>query len=109
MKIVNRLYFKLVFLNILFCLESFVVCKNFALPEGYQLNLTNPLLHNTNFDWNSLEGINRYVIPFMCCGDLSAFDSDKGDMLKVRTKNYSLKNTGCKEKFETIFSNPVYL
>lgn len=61
------------------------MCKNFALPDGYQLNLINPLLHNTNFDWNSLDGINRFVVPFMCCGDLSAFDSDKGDALKVGT------------------------
>lgn len=64
--------------------ESFVVCRNFELPEGYQLNLINPLLHNTNFDWDNLEGINRFVVPFMCCGDLSAFDSDKGDMLKFK-------------------------
>lgn len=67
----------------IFVSESFVVCKNFELPEGYQLNLINPLLHNTHFDWNNLEGINRYIIPFMCCGDLSAFDSDKGDVLHV--------------------------
>ncbi len=66
-----------------FLSESFVVCKNFELPEGYQPNLINPLLHNTNFDWRSLKGSNRFVVPFMCCGDLSAFDSDKGDVLKV--------------------------
>lgn len=73
------------------------MCKNFELPEGYQLNLINPLLHNTNFDWDNLEGINRFVVPFMCCGDLSAFDSDKGDVLKVKLFFYF------------IFSKKLYL
>lgn len=67
--------------------ESFVVCRNFALPENYEPNLLNPILHNTKFDWNNLKGTNRYIVPFMCCGDLSAFDSDKGDLLKVLSKS----------------------
>ena len=28
-------------------------------------------------DFESLEGINRVVVPFMACGDLSGFDADK--------------------------------
>ncbi|XP_065208776.1 tRNA (cytidine(32)/guanosine(34)-2'-O)-methyltransferase-like [Planococcus citri] len=64
-------------------MESFVVCRDFALPENYEPNLLNPILHNTKFEWDSLKGTNRYIIPFMCCGDLSAFDSDKGDLLKL--------------------------
>ena len=67
----------------LFISESFILCRNFELPDGYKPNLLNPLLHNTNFDWSNLESINRYIVPFISCGDLSAFDSDKGYSLKV--------------------------
>ena len=28
-------------------------------------------------DFNELEGINRVLVPFLACGDLSAFDSDR--------------------------------
>lgn len=28
-------------------------------------------------DFNELEGINRVIVPFLACGDLSAFDSDR--------------------------------
>lgn len=27
-------------------------------------------------DFNSLTGVNRCIVPFIACGDLSAFDSD---------------------------------
>ena len=34
--------------------------------------------HNLRYDevFNSLNGINRVIVPFLACGDLSAFDSD---------------------------------
>lgn len=28
-------------------------------------------------DFNQLEGPNRVIVPFLACGDLSAFDSDR--------------------------------
>jgi len=58
--------------------ESFLLCRDFKLPQGYKPSLENPLLHNTSCDWSKLEGVNRYVVPFVTCGDLSAFDSDRG-------------------------------
>lgn len=45
--------------------------------------MTNPLLDNTNCDWSELEGINRVIIPFIACGDLSGFDADTSYSLEV--------------------------
>ena len=34
-------------------------------------------------DFNSLEGVNRVIVPFLACGDLSAYDSDRTYPLQV--------------------------
>ncbi|KAF6023329.1 FTSJ1 [Bugula neritina] len=58
--------------------EAFVVCLEYSPPEGYIPNMSNPLLdHHYDLDFNQLEGVNRVVVPFIACGDLSAYDSDK--------------------------------
>ena len=33
---------------------------------------------------NNLEGPNRVIVPFLACGDLSGFDSDKTYPLRVK-------------------------
>ncbi|XP_057692846.1 putative tRNA (cytidine(32)/guanosine(34)-2'-O)-methyltransferase isoform X3 [Corythoichthys intestinalis] len=59
-------------------IEAFVVCQNYHPPEGYVPNMSNPLLdHSYDVDFNQLEGPNRIIVPFLACGDLSAFDSDR--------------------------------
>ncbi|TRY97928.1 hypothetical protein DNTS_034149 [Danionella cerebrum] len=59
-------------------IEAFVVCQNYTPPEGYIPNMSNPLLdHSYDVDFNQLEGPNRIIVPFLACGDLSAFDSDR--------------------------------
>ncbi|KAK6187944.1 hypothetical protein SNE40_005861 [Patella caerulea] len=59
-------------------IEAFVVCENYSPPKGYTPNMSNPLLdHHYDVDFNSLEGPNRIIVPFLACGDLSGFDSDK--------------------------------
>ncbi|KAF3843908.1 hypothetical protein F7725_015956 [Dissostichus mawsoni] len=59
-------------------IEAFVVCQNYSPPEGYVPNMSNPLLdHAYDVDFNQLEGPNRVIVPFLACGDLSAFDSDR--------------------------------
>lgn len=59
-------------------IESFVVCQNYAPPKGYIPNMSNPLLdHSYDANFNNLEGPNRVIVPFLACGDLSAYDSDK--------------------------------
>ena len=44
------------------------------------------LLFFTDADFNSLEGPNRIIVPFLACGDLSAYDSDRNYPLEVRIK-----------------------
>ena len=34
-------------------------------------------------DFNQLEGPNRVIVPFLACGDLSAYDSDRTYSLNV--------------------------
>merc|ERR1711944_388860 len=58
-------------------IESFVVCQGYDPPPGYQPTMINPLLDHTYTDFNSLTGVNRIIVPFLACGDLSAYDSDK--------------------------------
>uniref|UniRef100_A0A3B5L8Y2 Putative tRNA (cytidine(32)/guanosine(34)-2'-O)-methyltransferase n=1 Tax=Xiphophorus couchianus TaxID=32473 RepID=A0A3B5L8Y2_9TELE len=59
-------------------IEAFVVCQNYSPPEGYIPNMSNPLLDQSyDVDFNQLEGPNRVIVPFLACGDLSAFDSDR--------------------------------
>lgn len=38
---------------------------------------------SVDLDFNQLEGVNRVVVPFIACGDLSAYDSDKTYPLQV--------------------------
>ncbi|XP_072388057.1 tRNA (cytidine(32)/guanosine(34)-2'-O)-methyltransferase-like [Diabrotica undecimpunctata] len=57
-------------------IESFVVCRNYSPPEGFDPKLMTPYLDVSHRDFNSLTGVNRVIIPFVVCGDVSAFDSD---------------------------------
>ncbi|XP_066436024.1 tRNA (cytidine(32)/guanosine(34)-2'-O)-methyltransferase [Eleutherodactylus coqui] len=67
-------------------IEAFVVCQGYNPPEGYTPNMSNPLLdHRYDVDFNQLEGPNRVIVPFLACGDLSAYDSDKTYPLQLDT------------------------
>ena len=58
-------------------IEAFVVCQNYTPPPGYVPTMANPLLdHQYDQDFNALTGVNRVVVPFLACGDLSAYDAD---------------------------------
>ncbi|VDN24188.1 unnamed protein product [Gongylonema pulchrum] len=58
--------------------EAFVVCKEFCLPEGYTPTMKNPMLApDYDAEVNSLTGPNRILVPFLACGDLSGWDSDR--------------------------------
>ncbi|KHN74719.1 Putative tRNA (cytidine(32)/guanosine(34)-2'-O)-methyltransferase [Toxocara canis] len=58
--------------------EAFVVCKRFHLPPGYTPTMENPMFA-PDYDEtvNSLQGANRVLVPFVACGDLSGWDSDR--------------------------------
>ncbi|CAL4076311.1 unnamed protein product, partial [Meganyctiphanes norvegica] len=65
-------------------LESFVVCREYQPPQGYIPTMVNPLLDlSYEASWQELEGINRVIVPFIACGDLSAYDSDKTYPLQI--------------------------
>ncbi|XP_076812382.1 tRNA (cytidine(32)/guanosine(34)-2'-O)-methyltransferase-like [Clavelina lepadiformis] len=65
-------------------IEAFMVCESYNPPDGYVPNMCNPLL-DMNYDeaFNQMEGPNRYIVPFLACGDLSAYDSDKTYKLQL--------------------------
>ena len=86
-------------------LEAFVVCEGFALPEGYVIDTNHPFgpdiprvkssqaTHEGDFNEGQRRSIrddgvtvvefqpdevnnNRWIAPFVACGDLSAWDAD---------------------------------
>lgn len=67
-------------------IESFIVCKNFKIPEGYKTSISNPFFNQSieeeEESYEKLLGLNRIIIPFVVCGDLSGYDADE---------NYSIK------------------
>lgn len=82
--------------------EAFIVCTDFRPPEGFKASLENPLqqIHpsTSTAEADSVptrilrdDGIteltlpssdpNRWIAPFLACGDLSAFDADASHKL----------------------------
>ncbi|KAL1766206.1 tRNA cytidine32 cytidine32/guanosine34-2' [Sigmodon hispidus] len=57
-------------------IEAFAVCQGYDPPEGFIPDLTRPLLDHS-YDFNQLDGPARFIVPFVACGDLSAYDSDR--------------------------------
>lgn len=54
-------------------LEAFVVCREFTPPEGFSDEMENPFPAVVKEERYHME---RWIAPFIACGDLSAFDSD---------------------------------
>ncbi|KAJ3648076.1 hypothetical protein Zmor_019912 [Zophobas morio] len=50
--------------------------RNYKPPMGFNPKLITPFLDVSNKDFSTLTGVNRVIIPFLVCGDISAFDSD---------------------------------
>ncbi|MFH4981184.1 hypothetical protein AB6A40_007893 [Gnathostoma spinigerum] len=77
--------------------EAFVVCRLFRLPDGYVPTLENPLFA-PDYDEavNSLQGVNRILVPFVACGDLSGWDSDRTYSLELPV----LMNTSERQRYE---------
>ncbi|EZA49978.1 hypothetical protein DMN91_011406 [Ooceraea biroi] len=69
-------------------IEAFVVCKDYSPPEGYKPHMLNPLLTHEPCNFDELTGINRVVVPFVVCGDLSQPDSDTCYPLDYEGKEY---------------------
>lgn len=58
-----------------------------------------------DLDFNELEGINRIVVPFIACGDLSAYDSDKTYPLNVSHYLYVQVRLTCHSVLATLSVN----
>ncbi|GJT06545.1 putative tRNA (cytidine(32)/guanosine(34)-2'-O)-methyltransferase [Tanacetum coccineum] len=67
-------------------IEAFAVCENYSPPEGFNEKDLHRLLEKVgtpsgadDLDCSSgwLEGPNKVYIPFLACGDLSGYDSDR--------------------------------
>ncbi|KAI1721379.1 ftsJ-like methyltransferase domain-containing protein [Ditylenchus destructor] len=76
--------------------EAFIVCKHYSPPPGYVPNLKNPVLAE-NYDEcvGNMQGVNRVLVPFMACGDLTGFsrckeyDSDRNYSLHLNGQEYT--------------------
>ncbi|KAM3656106.1 tRNA (cytidine(32)/guanosine(34)-2'-O)-methyltransferase isoform 1-T2 [Ammospiza maritima maritima] len=59
-------------------IEAFVVCRGYSPPEGFVPSMENPLLEpEAGLALSRLSGPSRVIVPFVACGDLSAFDPDR--------------------------------
>lgn len=56
--------------------ESFIVCRQFHLPENFQPNIDEPFIYTYERTLNTQEK-SSFIIPFIACGSLDGFDSDK--------------------------------
>ncbi|KAI3652342.1 hypothetical protein MP228_003645 [Amoeboaphelidium protococcarum] len=64
-------------------IEAFVVCQELQMPEGYLHSIQNFSFQSNYYDQHQAEDLgdsaklNKLIGPFMACGDLNGFDSDK--------------------------------
>eukprot|EP01095_Lingulamoeba_sp_RSL-Kostka_P016392 TRINITY_DN8019_c0_g1_i1.p1 TRINITY_DN8019_c0_g1~~TRINITY_DN8019_c0_g1_i1.p1 ORF type:complete len:322 (-),score=70.31 TRINITY_DN8019_c0_g1_i1:152-1096(-) len=68
-------------------IESFVLCRDFSPPENYKPSMDNVILDfSYSDDKNPIIGPERVLVPFVACGDLSGYDSDKNYPLLLNDK-----------------------
>lgn len=65
-------------------IESFVVCRRFRPPEGFVPSMDSLILDHKYGVGNELLGPAALVVPFVACGDLTGFDSDKSYPLDLQ-------------------------
>lgn len=58
-------------------IESFIVCRNYTPPDGFEPSMDRLLLGHKYGPDNPLLGPNALVMKFVACGDLSGWDADK--------------------------------
>lgn len=68
-------------------IESFVVCRQFRLPDGYTPTMANPLMTNDPQPWDEAN-VHPVITPFVACGSLSGFDADKTYPLEIDGLEY---------------------
>ncbi|RWS30806.1 hypothetical protein B4U80_02636 [Leptotrombidium deliense] len=95
-------------------IESFVVCRKYCPPEGYEPIMFNPLLDEkvqqyfkSETEENDTKSVNSCIIPFIVCGDLDSLDSDKTYPLEVRAINISRNFAGSNKSY--VYCEPTQL
>ncbi|KAI8059886.1 FtsJ-like methyltransferase-domain-containing protein [Gongronella butleri] len=68
-------------------IESFIVCQNYTPPPDYKPTMVNPLLDLHYDAKNELVGPNRVIVPFIACGDINGYDSDRSYPLQSTHKS----------------------
>ena len=64
-----------------------MVAIDYQPPAEFVPSLTNPLMDDSSsLDLPNMDPVSRCIVPFMVCGDLSGFDSDRSYNLD---ENYS--------------------
>ncbi|KAF1741376.1 hypothetical protein MXB_3056, partial [Myxobolus squamalis] len=63
--------------------ECFVVCTGYNPPEGFVPSMKNPHIRPEDWNFDELKDVNRVIIPFVTCGDLSGYDSDMSYSLNL--------------------------
>ncbi|CAO3629315.1 unnamed protein product [Cunninghamella blakesleeana] len=58
-------------------IESFIVCQGYKPPKDYKPTMANPLLDMHYDIKNELVGPNRTIVPYIACGDINGYDSDR--------------------------------
>eukprot|EP01138_Halocafeteria_seosinensis_P001613 gb/GECG01001653.1/.p1 GENE.gb/GECG01001653.1/~~gb/GECG01001653.1/.p1 ORF type:complete len:344 (+),score=48.06 gb/GECG01001653.1/:1-1032(+) len=87
-------------------IEAFVVCENFQPPKGY-IPPMGALMKGWDYRCSSKEtvgvseisdeevrGLSRCLVPFVACGDLHGFDSDKSYPLELPTEQAGATGEG---------------
>lgn len=70
-------------------LESFVVCRGYEPPRDYIPRMAPILMTESPASDKTLTGINRIIVPFVACGDLSGYDADMNYALSQPDKSYT--------------------
>lgn len=56
--------------------ESFIVCRGFHIPKDFQANIDEPFVYTYERMLNEDDRSSK-ILPFLACGSLDGFDSDK--------------------------------
>ncbi|XP_042433821.1 putative tRNA (cytidine(32)/guanosine(34)-2'-O)-methyltransferase isoform X2 [Zingiber officinale] len=73
-------------------IEAFVVCENYSPPPGFNERDLYHLLERVDCRSGWLEGPNKVYIPFLACGDLNGYDSDRSYPLPSSSEGGSYKS-----------------
>ena len=64
-------------------MEAFVVCRGFSVPEGFDVSNFSYCLSGVYSAADFHTRQEGEIVPFLACGDLSGFDSDKSYPLEI--------------------------